>query len=147
MKFKFIDLFSGIGGFRIPLENNGGVCIGHSEIDKKCIEIYKKNFNSNGSYLGDITQIKTSPKADIVVGGVPCQAWSVAGSKKGFDDPRGKLWTDCFRIIKKFSITENKDQANSLSESISFFLNTAKRKKFFNKRLWDCSLKSNTLIL
>ena len=101
MKFKFIDLFSGIGGFRIPLENNGGVCIGHSEIDKKCIEIYKKNFNSNGSYLGDITQIKTSPKADIVVGGVPCQAWSVAGSKKGFDDPRGKLWTDCFRIIKK----------------------------------------------
>ena len=51
------------------------------------------------------------------------------------------------KVIKKFNITENKDQENSLSESISFFLNTAKRKNFFNKRLWDCSLKSNTLIL
>ena len=91
MKFKFIDLFSGIGGFRIPLENNGGICIGHSEIDKRCLEIYEKNFKSNGSYLGDITQLKSSPEADVVVGGVPCQAWSVAGSKKGFDDPRGKL--------------------------------------------------------
>ena len=101
MKFKFIDLFSGIGGFRIPLENKGGVCVGHSEIDKKSIEIYEKNFKTNGSDLGDITQLNSSPKADVIVGGVPCQAWSVAGSKKGFEDPRGKLWTDCFRIVKR----------------------------------------------
>ena len=101
MRFSFIDLFSGIGGFRIALEKLGGKCIGFSEIDKSAIEVYRDNFNSKEEiYLGDITKIKKLPKADIFVGGVPCQAWSVAGSKKGFDDPRGKLWEDCIRLVK-----------------------------------------------
>ena len=102
MRFSFIDLFSGIGGFRVAIEKLGGKCIGFSEIDKSAIEVYRDNFNSKEEiYLGDITKIKKLPKADIFVGGVPCQAWSVAGSKKGFDDQRGKLWEDCIRLVKK----------------------------------------------
>ena len=58
MRFSFLDLFSGIGGFRIPLEKNGGICKGHSEIDKNCLKIYDENFKTNGSYLGDITKLK-----------------------------------------------------------------------------------------
>ena len=101
-KFTFVDLFSGIGGFRIPLEKLGGKCLGYSEIDKQAIEVYKNNFNTDSEIsLGDITKVKITPKADLIVGGVPCQAWSVAGKKQGFDDPRGKLWEDTIRVIKK----------------------------------------------
>ena len=101
-KFKFIDLFSGVGGFRIPLEKLGGKCVAYSEIDKNAIDVYKNNFNTNSEvFLGDITKIKKIPKTDLVVGGVPCQAWSVAGKKKGFNDPRGKLWKDCIQLVKK----------------------------------------------
>ncbi len=101
-EFTFIDLFSGVGGFRIPLEQLGGKCVAYSEIDKQAIKVYENNFDTNNeTYLGDITKVKKTPKADIIVGGVPCQAWSVAGKKKGFDDPRGKLWKDTIRVIKK----------------------------------------------
>ena len=101
MKFSFIDLFSGVGGFRIPLEELGGKCLAFSEIDKHAIDVYKNNFNTkNEVFLGDITKVKKTPKADLIVGGVPCQAWSVAGKKKGFDDPRGKLWKDTIRLIR-----------------------------------------------
>ena len=100
-EFKFIDLFSGIGGFRIPLEKLGGKCVAYSEIDKHAIDVYRKNFDTNNeTFLGDITKVKKTPKADLIVGGVPCQAWSVAGKKKGFDDPRGKLWKDTIRLIR-----------------------------------------------
>ena len=101
-KFTFIDLFAGIGGFRIPLEQLGGKCVAYSEIDKQAIKVYENNFDTNNeTYLGDITKVKKTPKADIIVGGVPCQAWSVAGKKEGFKDPRGKLWKDTIRVIKK----------------------------------------------
>ena len=101
-KFTFIDLFSGVGGFRIPLEQLGGKCLAYSEIDKQAIKVYENNFDTNNEvYLGDITKVKKTPKADIIVGGVPCQAWSVAGKKEGFKDPRGKLWKDTIRVIKK----------------------------------------------
>ncbi len=100
-KFKFIDLFAGIGGFRIPLEEYGGHCIGFSEIDKTAIETYKKNFNTESEIeFGDISKVKNIPEVDLVVGGVPCQSWSVAGKKKGFDDPRGKLWFDTINFVK-----------------------------------------------
>lgn len=104
--FSFIDLFSGIGGFRIPIEQLGGKCLGYSEIDKKSIETYKLNFDEypieTEQYLGDITTLGKVPNVqiDLVVGGVPCQAWSVAGKMKGFDDPRGKLWQDAIRVVK-----------------------------------------------
>ena len=103
--FTFVDLFAGIGGFRIPLEELGCKCLGYSEIDKKAIQVYRDNFikdaNSDEVYLGDITNLNQFPFAiDVLVGGVPCQPWSIAGKLQGLDDPRGKLWTDVFRVVK-----------------------------------------------
>ncbi|MDH6061488.1 DNA cytosine methyltransferase [Chrysosporum bergii ANA360D] len=105
-KFTFVDLFAGIGGFRIALEKLGGQCLGYSEIDKQAIKVYKQNFisylNKDEIELGDITKIsELPPNADIIVGGVPCQPWSVAGCLKGFEDPRGKLWFDVIRVVNK----------------------------------------------
>lgn len=101
-KFTFVDLFAGIGGFRIALEKQGGRCVGFSEIDNPAIKVYKNNFNTTKEKeLGDIKEITSLPRCDLVVGGVPCQAWSIAGKKKGFDDPRGKLWEDCVRLLNK----------------------------------------------
>ena len=104
--FTFIDLFAGIGGFRIPLEELGGKCLGFSEIDNNAIETYKNNFfglkNSDEIELGSITNLGKLPfeGVDLIVGGVPCQSWSVAGKMRGFDDPRGKLWNDSIRLIE-----------------------------------------------
>lgn len=104
--FTFVDLFSGIGGFRIPLEVLGGKCLGFSEIDKYAIETYKNNFleytNSEEIELGSITGLGKLPfkNIDLIVGGVPCQSWSVAGKMRGFDDPRGKLWNDTLRVVE-----------------------------------------------
>ncbi len=102
--FTFIDLFAGIGGFRIALEKLGGKCLGYSEIDKNAIQVYQQNFlnylNADEVELGDITLInELTLDVDIIVGGVPCQPWSVAGNLKGFEDPRGKLWFDVIRLI------------------------------------------------
>jgi DNA (cytosine-5)-methyltransferase 1 len=104
-KFTFIDLFAGIGGFRIPLQELGGICLGYSEIDKEAIKVYQNNFirdaNANEAYLGDITNLNKLPfEIDLLVGGVPCQPWSIAGKLQGLDDPRGKLWIDVFRVVK-----------------------------------------------
>jgi DNA-methyltransferase (dcm) len=104
-QLTFVDLFAGIGGFRIPLEELGCKCLGYSEIDKKAIQVYRDNFikdaNSDEVYLGDITNLNQLPfPIDLLVGGVPCQPWSIAGKMQGLDDPRGKLWTDVFRVVK-----------------------------------------------
>jgi len=104
--FTFVDLFAGIGGFRIPLETLGGRCLGFSKIDKKAIETYKNNFidaqNPDELELGSVTNLAKLPfeNIDLIVGGVPCQSWSVAGKMRGFDDPRGKLWEDTIRIVE-----------------------------------------------
>lgn len=103
--FTFVDLFAGIGGFRIPLQELGGKCLGYSEIDERAIKVYEDNFrsyfSSNEERLGDITKIGKLPfEVDIIVGGVPCQSWSVAGNLQGFNDSRGKLWFDTIRVIK-----------------------------------------------
>jgi DNA (cytosine-5)-methyltransferase 1 len=103
-QLTFVDLFAGIGGFRIPLEELGCKCLGYSEINKKAIQVYRDNFiknaNSDEAYLGDITNLNQLPfPIDILVGGVPCQPWSIAGKLQGLDDPRGKLWTDVFRVV------------------------------------------------
>jgi DNA (cytosine-5)-methyltransferase 1 len=104
-QLTFADLFAGIGGFRIPLEELGCKCLGYSEINKKAIQVYRDNFikdaNSDEVYLGDITNLNQLPfTIDVLVGGVPCQPWSIAGKLQGLDDPRGKLWTDVFRVVK-----------------------------------------------
>lgn len=106
-KFTFIDLFAGIGGFRIALEKSGGKCLGFSEIDQKSIKTYQQNFisyvNQNEPNFGDIQKLGLLPfmEIDIIVGGVPCQPWSIAGNIKGFDDNRGQLWFDVIRVVKE----------------------------------------------
>lgn len=85
---------------RIPLEELGGKCVFSSEIDKYCIQTYKANFGEEPH--GDITQIeeKNIPKHNILVAGFPCQAFSHAGLKKGFQDTRGTLFFDIARILE-----------------------------------------------
>ena len=99
---KFIDLFAGIGGFRVALEGQGQECVFTSEIDKFCKEVYNHNFGDMPS--GDITKIeaKDIPKFDILVAGFPCQPFSYSGKLEGFDDKaRGTLFFDIARILKE----------------------------------------------
>lgn len=98
-KFKFIDLFAGIGGLRLAFEKNGGNCVFSSEWDKDAQTTYKSNFKE--SPAGDITQISEDdiPAHDILLAGFPCQPFSVAGHRKGFNDDRGTLFFDIARII------------------------------------------------
>lgn len=99
-QFRFIDLFSGIGGFRLALESAGGTCIGFSEISTDAIRTYCANFNEDeGVNLGDITKIKTLPEHEFMTAGVPCQSWSIAGKNLGFEDDRGQLWNDTLYLL------------------------------------------------
>ncbi len=100
--FSFIDLFSGIGGFRTALSNVGGECLGFSEIASDAIRTYCKNYNeSELNNLGDITKLKNLPEHDFLTAGVPCQSWSIAGKKLGFDDDRGQLWNDTLYLLNE----------------------------------------------
>lgn len=98
---KFIDLFSGIGGFRLAFENLGCKCVFSSEIDTQARETYKINFGEYPS--GDIFKIKATdiPDHDILCAGFPCQPFSVAGKRLGFEDARGTLFFEVARIIKE----------------------------------------------
>ena len=99
--FKFVDLFAGTGGIRIPFDELGGECVLSSEWDKYAQITYQANFGELPQ--GDITVIKEEdvPAHNIIMGGFPCQPFSHAGLKKGFDDTRGTLFFDIARIIKK----------------------------------------------
>jgi len=81
--FTFIDLFSGIGGFRLALESLGGKCVFSSDIDKKSCDTYELNFGERPS--GDISKISSDeiPSHDILCGGFPCQPFSIGGLRKG----------------------------------------------------------------
>lgn len=99
--FSFIDLFAGIGGFRLAMQNLKGKCVFTSEIDKYAQKTYYHNFGEIP--FGDITKIneKDIPDHDILCAGFPCQAFSIAGKRKGFEETRGTLFFDIARIIKK----------------------------------------------
>lgn len=100
-KFTFIDLFAGIGGFRISMQNLGGKSVFSSEWDKYSQKTY---FNNFGEYpFGDINKIdvKSIPDHDILCAGFPCQAFSIAGKKRGFEDTRGTLFFNIASIIKE----------------------------------------------
>lgn len=102
-KFKFIDLFAGIGGFRLALQNLNGKCVFTSEWDKNSKQTYKANFGEIP--FGDITKPKTKNyipnNFDVLCAGFPCQAFSIAGYRKGFSDTRGNLFFDIEQIIEK----------------------------------------------
>lgn len=102
-KFTFIDLFAGIGGFRLAMQNLGGRCIFSSEFEPNAQKTYFENFGDMP--FGDITlqSVKDSipKKFDVLCAGFPCQAFSIAGYRKGFEDTRGTLFFDVASIIKK----------------------------------------------
>jgi DNA (cytosine-5)-methyltransferase 1 len=101
--FKFIDLFAGIGGFRLAMQNLGGKCVFTSEWDKNAQKTYRANFGEVP--FGDITKEETKSfipdSFDVLCAGFPCQAFSIAGKRGGFDDTRGTLFFDVAEIIKR----------------------------------------------
>lgn len=125
---RYFSTFSGIGGFELGIQQaydnrsnlrnrtevlsgdlpdtqesqDGATCIGYSEVDKYATQIYSKHFPNHKNY-GDITKIvaSTLPDFDMLVGGFPCQSFSVAGKRGGFNDTRGTLFFDVARIIKE----------------------------------------------
>ena len=98
--FKFIDLFAGIGGIRLGFESQGGECVFSSEWDKHAQDTYEANFGERPD--GDITEIEPSdiPNHDVLLGGFPCQAFSICGEQKGFSDTRGTLFFNIEQILK-----------------------------------------------
>lgn len=105
---NFIDICSGIGGFRTGLERNGHNCIAFAEIDKFAIQSYKAIYNTeNEVELNDITTITDEQfrnfrgQCDIITGGFPCQTFSIAGNRRGFDDTRGTIFFHIARAIKE----------------------------------------------
>jgi DNA (cytosine-5)-methyltransferase 1 len=116
-KFTFIDLFAGIGGMRQAFERHGGKCVFSSEWDKFAQITYQTNFKELPH--GDITKISTGdiPTHDVLLAGFPCQPFSHAGLKKGFDDTRGTLFFDVARIIK------DKKPSLALLENVKGFKN------------------------
>lgn len=111
-KFKFIDLFSGIGGFHQAMEYFGGECVLASDIDKAAIEVYRNNYGVDSNV--NIRDIKNEdvPNHDVLCAGFPCQAFSKAGKQQGFLDPtRGTLFFEVARILEakhpKYIMLEN----------------------------------------
>jgi len=127
--YTFIDLFCGIGGFRLALNSFGAKCLFSSDFDKNCQKIYELNFREKPH--GDITKISinTIPNHDLLCAGFPCQPFSISGKQGGFEDTRGTLFFDVARIIKikkpKIVLLEN--VANFSSHDNGKTLNTVKK--------------------
>lgn len=98
-RFTFIDLFAGIGGMRLAAEAEGGRCVGSVEINKQCSQTYNDNFGVDPT--GDITTIDppSIDEHDLLLAGFPCQAFSIAGLRGGFEDTRGTLFRNVAEII------------------------------------------------
>ena len=103
MSIKFFDMFAGIGGFRSGLEAIGDFeCVGYCEIDKYAKQAYEAMYDTRGElYFDDARKIvpEQLPDFDLLVGGFPCQSFSIAGARKGFDDTRGTLFFEIARIV------------------------------------------------
>lgn len=116
-QLKFIDLFAGIGGIRIPFDELGYKCVFSSEWDQKACETYQANFGEMPA--GDITKIdeKDIPPFDVCLAGFPCQAFSIMGKMQGFADTRGTMFFEVERILKyhrpKAILLENVKQLTS----------------------------------
>lgn len=114
---KFLDLFAGIGGFRLGMESAGHECVGFCEIDKYARASYKAIHNTEGEIeLHDITRVTDESirgigSVDIICGGFPCQAFSIAGHRRGFEDTRGTLFFEIARFASilrpKYLFLEN----------------------------------------
>lgn len=102
---RFLDFFSGIGGFRLGMEMAGHTCVGHCEIDKFADRSYRAMHNVKESewYADDITRVEPEelPEADCYCFGFPCQAFSIAGKRRGFEDTRGTLFFEVMRLARE----------------------------------------------
>jgi len=101
-KITFFDLFAGIGGFRLALEGLGWRCVGWCENDRFCQETYRANFDCGGEFFwADARTLPTDamPDFDVLCAGFPCQPFSVAGRRRGFEDARGTLFFDIARVL------------------------------------------------
>ncbi len=105
---KFIDICSGIGGFRSALEKHGHNCVAFAEIDKFAKQSYRAIYDTeNEEELDDITSVTDEHfrlyrgQIDIITGGFPCQAFSIAGNRRGFEDTRGTIFFHIARAIKE----------------------------------------------
>jgi DNA (cytosine-5)-methyltransferase 1 len=103
-KWRTVDLFAGVGGIRLGFENAGFTTVFANDFEIKCADTYDMNFKSTKLVVEDITNIKTEdiPDCDFLLGGFPCQAFSIAGYRKGFGDDkgRGNLFFDITRILE-----------------------------------------------
>ena len=115
MPIRYFDMFAGIGGFRSALEAIGGFeCVGYCEIDKYALQAYEAMYDTRGElFFEDARKIvpEQLPDIDLICGGFPCQSFSIAGARKGFDDTRGTLFFEIARIaaVKRpeFLLLEN----------------------------------------
>ena len=118
---RYLDLFSGIGGFREGLTQAGGfTCAGHCEIDQHADRSYRALFDTEGEWFcDDIRKADPEelPDVELLCGGFPCQAFSIAGNRGGFADPRGTLFFEIARL------TEAKRPAYLLLENVPGLLN------------------------
>lgn len=123
-KFKFIDLFAGIGGIRLPFQKLGGRCVFSSEWDKNAQTTYINNFGEIP--FGDITKISEEiiPAHDVLLAGFPCQAFSIIGKMKGFEDTRGTMFFEVARILRyhrpKAILLENVKQLTTHDKGRTF---------------------------
>lgn len=137
MKFKFIDLFAGIGGMRIAFEKAGGKCALTCEINEDALITYKANYipNHEHKYHNDILDLHDVPNHDVLVAGFPCQPYSIAGLRKGLNDERGG---DLFLAILK--ILNEKRPSVFLLENVKGMVNHDKGQtfQFMIKSLEEC---------
>lgn len=121
---KFIDLFAGIGGIRIPFDELGYKCVFSSEWDKAACNTYEANFGERPA--GDITKIQAEdiPPHDLLLAGFPCQAFSIMGKMKGFEDTRGTMFFEVARILShhhpKAILLENVKQLTTHDKGRTF---------------------------
>ena len=164
-KFRFIDLFAGIGGFHIAMHENGGECVFASEIDKFARFTYQHNFKTispnlftSNNFNEDITSSSLNyldiPDFDILCAGFPCQPFSHAGLKKGFDDTRGTLFFNVKEIVRA-KIEANKNDTSIrvpkvlLLENVKGFRNHDKGNtyKIVEKTLIDLGYRVSAEVL
>ncbi|HLR92851.1 MAG TPA: DNA cytosine methyltransferase [Atopostipes sp.] len=107
MGLKFLDLFAGIGGFRLGMEKAGHKCIGYVEFDKFARKSYEAMYDTKGEWTthdittvtnDDIRELRNRGRVDVITGGFPCQTFSIAGKRKGFEDTRGTLFFEIARF-------------------------------------------------
>ena len=143
---KFVDMFSGIGGFREGLTRAGGFeCVGHCEIDKYANRSYNALFDTKGEwFIEDARKADpgTMPEFQLLCGGFPCQSFSVAGARRGFSDPRGTLFFEIARLVEArhpaYLILENVPGllSHSRGETYATILNTLDRLGYGVE--WQC---------